>query len=68
MIFLLSPDKFKGSLSAIDACIAIKKGLSGHNPDIKVVLHPLADGGEGSLAVLENYLSGEIIIKEVSDP
>ncbi len=68
MTFLISPDKFKGCLSALDVSKAIEKGLSGFEPDLKVILHPLADGGEGSLTVLGNYLSGKRITIEVSDP
>ena len=68
MTFLISPDKFKGSLSALNVCKAIEQGLYEFEPDLKVISHPLADGGEGSLAVLENYLQGEKITVEVSNP
>jgi glycerate kinase len=68
MLFLVSPDKFKGSLSAIEVCKAIEKGLYGHKDDIKTVLLPLADGGEGSLSILKNYITAKRIIVDVRDP
>ncbi len=67
MKFLLSPDKFKGSLSAMEVCEAIGKGLSGSGRNVEFIMHPLADGGEGSLEILENYLTTERVSIEVSN-
>ena len=68
MKVLIVPDKFKGSLSANDVCDAIEKGI--HNVDASILTTkiPLADGGEGSLAVLEDTLKFERIYLEVNDP
>ena len=68
MKVLIVPDKFKGSLSAIDVCDAIEKGI--HNVDASILTTkiPLADGGEGSLTVLEDTLKFERIYLEVNDP
>lgn len=53
MKILLAPDSFKGSLSATAVCSALATGLRrGHN-NLDVIEHPLADGGEGTLDVLE---------------
>lgn len=53
MNILLCPDKFKGSLSAQAVCSAIVRGL----PDTAHPhLHPMADGGDGSLEVLAGHL------------
>lgn len=47
-IVLLALDKFKGRLSAIDVCTELRTGLlNGHQP-IEVIVHPVADGGDGT--------------------
>ena len=53
---LLCPDKFKGSLGAAEACAALARGLRRARPDLDVLNHPMADGGDGSLAVLRAHL------------
>ena len=68
MKVLIVPDKFKGSLSANDVCDAIEKGIHNVDPSILITKIPLADGGEGSLSVLENTLNFERIYLEVNDP
>lgn len=47
---VIAPDKFKGSLSAADAAVALALGVRDVLPDAEVVLLPLADGGEGTVA------------------
>ncbi len=44
-------DKFRGSLSAIEAAQAVKDGFEGKN--VEVEMFPMADGGEGSLDVVQ---------------
>ena len=68
MKVLIIPDKFKGSLSAIDVCDAIEKGIHNVGPSILTTKIPLADGGEGSLTVLEDTLKFERIYLKVNDP
>lgn len=46
---LLAPDKFKGTLDAPSVAAAMALGVRDALPDAEVRLHPLADGGEGSL-------------------
>lgn len=53
---LLAPDSFKGSLGAGAVITAITQGLHRENKNINVISHPMADGGEGSLAILEKFL------------
>ena len=57
MKILIAPDKFKGSLSALEVCQAIEKGIKKKGKDLEVIIHPMADGGDGSLLVLKDYLS-----------
>lgn len=56
MKILLAPDKFKGSLSAHAVCETIAASLSAAYPAWEIEQHPMADGGDGSLAVLEQPL------------
>ncbi|MDG1872047.1 MAG: glycerate kinase [Flavobacterium sp.] len=66
MKVIIAPDKFKGSLSAMEVCKAINRGLKNWDPAIETILHPLADGGEGTLAILQNYFELakiEVVVK-----
>ncbi len=65
---LLAPDKFKGSLSAAEVAAALAKGLVQSCPCVHFRLHPLADGGDGSLAVLQAARAVEIHSLESVDP
>ena len=56
MKLLLIPDKFKGSLTALKVAEAIKKGLP---KNYSSTLVPMADGGEGSLEVVAENVSGK---------
>ena len=38
------------------------------NPMLEIITRPLADGGDGSLAVLAHYLDLKTITIEVEDP
>ena len=49
MRVLIAPDKFKGSLTALEACEAAARGVRDAVPGTEVSLVPMADGGEGSL-------------------
>ncbi|WP_326947069.1 glycerate kinase [Amycolatopsis sp. NBC_00348] len=50
---VIAPDKFKGSLTAVEAAEAIALGVRDALPDAEIVTCPVADGGEGTLDVLE---------------
>lgn len=68
MKILIAPDKFKGSLSAMEVGRAIAKGIHQHDPNIECTLHPLADGGDGSMEVLQAHLELQEIQVEVHNP
>jgi glycerate kinase len=55
---LVACDKFKGSLSAPEACAAIARGLARRWPEAVIETCPIADGGEGFAAALEGPLHG----------
>lgn len=49
---LLAPDSFKGSLSSVEVARALADGWAKARPGDDLVLAPLADGGEGTLAAI----------------
>lgn len=46
---LVAPDKFKGSLTGIEAARLISQGVHRADSHAEVSAHPVADGGEGTL-------------------
>ncbi|HZJ75522.1 MAG TPA: glycerate kinase [Clostridia bacterium] len=49
MRILIATDSYKGSLSAKEACDAIRDGIILKNPKSNIAILPLADGGEGTV-------------------
>lgn len=58
---LIAPDKFKGSLTALEAAEAMAAGVRDVAPDAIVDLCPIADGGEGFMEALQPALDGRWI-------
>lgn len=54
-------DSLKGSLTSMEAGLALKAGVLAAKPDAKVVIKPLADGGEGTTDALIEGMNGERI-------
>lgn len=68
MNILISPDKFKGSLNALEVCEALEEGIK-INPNVnKFFVCPLADGGDGSLDILNYYKDLKPKQVNVKDP
>jgi glycerate kinase len=68
MIFLLTPDSFKGSLAAAEVAGAMEKGIKKVVPDAKIYKIPMADGGEGTVDTILQATDGEKIYLNVKDP
>ncbi len=68
MRILVAPDKFKGSLTAVQAGRAIAKGLRQiwHDADIREL--PIADGGEGTADAIRAARNGVWISRSVHGP
>lgn len=49
MRILIAPDSFKGTLSAIDACDALARGIRSAGRDVDIDRCPVSDGGDGLL-------------------
>ncbi|MFC7339588.1 glycerate kinase [Haloferula chungangensis] len=58
---LIAPDKFKGSLTALQAAEAIAAGIALLDPAAECDLCPIADGGEGFMESLAAALKGRWI-------
>ncbi|MFT6562816.1 MAG: glycerate kinase [Limisphaerales bacterium] len=56
---LIVPDKFKGSLSALEAAEAIARGWEAACPDDTLTLLPMSDGGDGFGPVMAGALGLE---------
>ena len=50
---LIAPDSFKGSLTSVQVARALADGWLRARPGDEILLCPLADGGEGTLAAIE---------------
>lgn len=59
MKIVVAPDSFKESLTAGEVAAAIARGWLQVFPQAEVVLLPMADGGEGTVAALLASLGGE---------
>lgn len=68
MKILIAPDSFKESLEALEVCRAIQSGFSQIFPDANYRFLPMADGGEGTSAVLSYVLGGRWKNVVVNDP
>lgn len=67
-IVLIAPDSFKGSLTSVEVARAIATGWSRARPRDTIVLSPLADGGEGTLAAIEAAGGWTRMTARVRDP
>ena len=65
---LVAPDSFKGSLTSVQVARALADGWRRARPDDEILLCPLADGGEGTLAAIEAAGGWLRQTVEVSDP
>ena len=68
MKFVLAPDKFKGSLSGNEFCEVAEVAIRKLFPNAIVVKKPLADGGDGTMEVVRDYLNAKEISLAVSGP
>ncbi len=47
--YLLMPDSFKGTMSAMEVCDIMRRAILLREPDARVASVPVADGGEGTV-------------------
>jgi glycerate 2-kinase len=68
MKVVLACDSFKGSLDALSAVNAVKRGITRVFPEINVVLCPVCDGGEGTVKILTTAAHGNLLTATVHGP
>lgn len=68
MRVLVAPDKFAGTLTAVEAAEAIATGWRRQAPEDELDLAPMSDGGPGFVDVLHAALGGELIAVTVEAP
>lgn len=66
--FLIVPDSFKGTMSAIDVCRIMAETLQERFPDATIRTIPVADGGEGSVDAFLAALPGKRMEATVCGP
>lgn len=67
MKILLAPDSFKGSMTAHQAALAMKKGIVNSGIETNITMIPMADGGEGTMLSMVNATDVSTREKMVKD-
>ncbi len=65
---VIAPDKFAGTLTAVEASAAIAEGWAAHAAVDELVQLPMSDGGPGFVDSLAAGLGGELLSVTVSGP
>lgn len=65
---VFAPDSFKGSLTSVDVAEALARGWRRARPDDRLLLAPLADGGEGTLVAIHAAGGWEWCESDAPDP
>ena len=68
MRVLIAPDKFAGTLSAVEAAEAIAEGWRNRAPGDELDLAPMSDGGPGFVDVVHAALGGDLLSVTVEGP
>jgi glycerate 2-kinase len=68
LTIVFAPDSFKGSLSSVEVARALAEGWARARSDDELLLAPLADGGEGTLAAIEAAGGWESVENAATDP
>lgn len=65
---VLAPDSYKGSLTAMEVCQAMERGVRKALSAVEVASVPMADGGEGTVQSLIDATGGRILRRKVTGP
>ncbi|EKU41793.1 glycerate kinase [Lysinibacillus fusiformis ZB2] len=68
MKVIISPDSYKGTLSAVEVAKAMQTGILDVDHSIETIILPVADGGEGTLQSLIASTDGRYCSATVLDP
>lgn len=58
---VIAPDKFAGTLTALEAARAVAEGWARTAPEDELVLLPMSDGGPGFVDALHGVLGGDLL-------
>ena len=65
---LIAPDSFKGTLEASEFCEVAAGAIYRLSPSTEIIARPLADGGEGTAAILASNWGGKLEYLDVAGP
>ena len=68
MHVLVAPDKFAGTLTAVEAAEAVAAGWRDAAPGDELLVRPLSDGGPGFVDVLHHASGGRLVEVPTVDP
>ena len=68
MKVVVAVDSLKGSLTSMEAGMAVRDGILLAKPDADIIVKPLADGGEGTTDALIEGMNGERLDLTVTGP
>ena len=68
MKVIIAMDSFKGTLASYEACEIIAAAISECTPDARLVIKPMADGGEGTARAMIKAANGQWIRQTVMGP
>lgn len=65
---IISPDSFKGTMSSMEVCNIMEKGIRNVFSNTEIIKIPIADGGEGTVDAFLQGVGGEKIKVKVKGP
>ncbi|SEP93433.1 glycerate kinase [Hyunsoonleella jejuensis] len=68
MKIVVAPDKFKKSLTGLQFCDSVEASILKVLPNCEILKLPLADGGDGTIEIVNYYLKGTVITVTVNSP
>jgi len=68
MKIIIAMDSFKGTLASYEACEVIAAAIAECVPDARIVIKPMADGGEGTARAMIKAANGQWIRQTVMGP
>ena len=68
MKVIIATDSFKGSLTTLQAANAISDGIKRVCCDAEIIIHPIADGGEGTVEAMSSMKVSKTQIVRVHGP
>lgn len=68
MKILIVPNSFKGSICAKDVVENLARGMLKIKPNLQITKIPIADGGSGTLEIINSSLKGKLVSLKATNP